>query len=225
MPRYAMLQGEFVFEFALSILAAIRVFFRSRSDTALEVLALRQQVAVLKTQAISSALELPRPPLLEHFARFWPGWKNVLGIVKPETVAGWHRAGFRLYWWWRSRPRGGRPRITTRFRRRIRRMAEENASWGAPRIHGEILKLGFEISERTVARYLRRIRRRGDPVEKRWLTFLQNHREVIVAFDFFAVPTITFKLLYCFFVIEHGRRRILHFNVTATRPRSGSSSS
>src|SRR5205085_10204372 len=85
--------------------------------------------------------------------------------------------------------------------------------WGAPKIHGELLKLGFEVSERTVGRYLRRLRRRGDPA-RRWLAFLANHREVIVAFDFFTVPTLTFQLLYCFFVIEHGRRRILHFNVT-----------
>jgi putative transposase len=95
----------------------------------------------------------------------------------------------------------------------IRRLAEENPEWGAPKIHGEISKLGFVVSERTVARYLRRIHRRGDS-GKRWLAFLQNHREVIVAFDFFTVPTLTFQLLYCFFVIEHGRRRILHFNVT-----------
>jgi len=95
----------------------------------------------------------------------------------------------------------------------ILRLAEENPGWGAPRIHGEIQKLGFVVSERSVARYLRRIHRRGDP-RKRWLAFLQNHREVIVAFDFFTVPTVTFKLLYCFFVIEHGRRKILHFNVT-----------
>jgi putative transposase len=92
-------------------------------------------------------------------------------------------------------------------------MAEDNPNWGAPKIHGELLKLGFAISERTVARYLRRIRRRGDP-GKQWLAFLQNHREAIVAFDFFTVPTVTFRLLYCFFVIEHGRRRILHFNVS-----------
>jgi transposase InsO family protein len=92
-------------------------------------------------------------------------------------------------------------------------LARENAGWGAPRIHGELLKLGFVVSERTVARYLRRLRRRGDP-NKRWLTFLRNHREAIVAFDFFTVPTVTFTLLYCFFVIEHGRRKILHFNVT-----------
>jgi hypothetical protein len=92
-------------------------------------------------------------------------------------------------------------------------MAAENSGWGAPKIHGELLKLGFEMSERTVARYLRRLRRRGDP-GKRWLAFLANHRDAIAAIDFFAVPTLTFKLLYCFFVIEHGRRKILHVNIT-----------
>ena len=139
--------------------------------------------------------------------------REVLYEPEPETVAGWHRAGFRLYWRWRSRSLGGRPRITEEVRDLIKRMAGENPAWGAPRIHGEIQKLGFAISERTVARYLRRIRRRGDPA-KQWLAFLRNHREVIVAFDFFTVPTLTFRLLYCFFVIEHGRRRILHCNVT-----------
>ena len=135
-------------------------------------------------------------------------------IVKPETVVGWHRVGFRLYWRWRSRLRGGRPKITQEIRTLIRTMAVENSDWGAPKIHGELLKLGFEVSESTVARYLRRLRRPGD-AGKRWLAFLANHREAIVAIDFFTVPTLTFKLLYCFFVIEHGRRRILHFNVTS----------
>ena len=115
---------------------------------------------------------------------------------------------------WRSRPHGGRPKISEEIRALIRRMAEENSEWGAPKIHGELLKLGFEVSERTVARYLRRVRpRRIDPA-KRWLSFLANHREGVVAFDFLTVPTLTFRLLYCFFVIEHERRRILHFNVT-----------
>jgi hypothetical protein len=136
------------------------------------------------------------------------------GHVKPETVVGWHRAGFRLYWRWQSRPRGRPPKVTGEIRDLIRRMSTENAGWGAPKIHGELLKLGFLISERTVARYLKRVRHRGDPA-KRWLAFLKNHREVIVAIDFFTVPTVTFQLLYCFFIIEHGRRRILHFNVTA----------
>ena len=195
------------------ILAAISVFFRSGMDTSLEILALRQQVAVLKRKR-------PRPSLncLDRFfwttlRHIWPRWSDVLIIVKPETVVGWHRAGFRLYWRWRSRRRGGRPKVSEELRTLIRRLAAENADWGAPKIHGELLKLGFEVSERTVARYLQHLRRRGDP-GKRWLAFLANHREVIVAFDFFTVPTLTFQLLYCFFVIEHGRRRVLHFNVT-----------
>jgi hypothetical protein len=128
-------------------------------------------------------------------------------------VVSWHRAGFRLYWRWRSGSGRGRPEIAEKVRILIRRLANENPDWGAPKIHGELQKLGFVISERSVARYLRRIRRRGDP-GKRWLAFLQNHREAIVTFDFFMVPTVKFQLLYCFFVIEHSRRRILHCNVT-----------
>ena len=197
----------------LSFLVAIRVFFRSRGDTALEVLALRQQVAVLKRKR-------PRPRLNRWDRLFWTAlrqcwsrWTDVLVLVKPETVVDWRRAGFRLYWRWRSRPLGGRPNITEEIRVLIRRLAQENQGWGAPKIHGELQKLGFAVSERSVARYLRRMRRRGDPA-KSWLTFLQNHREAIAAFDFFTVPTVTFQLLYCFFVIEHGRRRILRFNVT-----------
>jgi putative transposase len=146
--------------------------------------------------------------------RIWLGWAEALIIVKPDTVVRWHRTGFRLYWRWRSRAgSGGRPKTTAEIRTLIRRMAEENLDWGAPKIHGELRKLGFNVSERTVARYLQRIRRRGDP-SKRWLTFLRNHREVIVALDFFTVPTVTFKLLYCFFAIENGRRKILHINTT-----------
>ena len=189
-------------EIILSFLIAIRVFFRSRSDTALEILALRQQGAVLKRKR-------PRPELNSVGRLFWTAlrqcwsrWTEVLVLVKPDTVIGWHRAGFRLYWRWRSRPRGCRPKITEEIRLLIQRLAQENQGWGAPKIHGELQKLGFVVSERSVARYLRRIRRRGDPA-KSWLTFLQNHREVIAAFDFFTVPTVTFQLLYCFFVIEH----------------------
>jgi hypothetical protein len=202
-----------VFQFILALLSAVRVFFRSRHDTALEILALRQQVAVLKRKR-------PRPRLnpwdrlfWTTLRRVWSRWTDVLIVVKPETVVGWHRAGFRLFWKWRSRAGGGRPATTAEIRTLIRRVAEENPTWGAPKIHGELLNLGFTASERTVARYLRRVRRRGNP-GKRWLTFLANHREIIAALDFFTIPTVTFKLLYCFFVIEHGRRKIRHFNVT-----------
>jgi transposase InsO family protein len=202
-----------VSQFILALLSAVRVFFRSRQDNALEILALRQQVAVLKRKR-------PRPRLnpwdrlfWTTLRRVWSRWTDVLIVVKPETVVGWHRAGFRLFWKWRSRAGGGRPATTAEIRTLIRRVAEENPTWGAPKIHGELLKLGLTVSEQTVARYLRRVRRRGDPGQ-RWLTFLANHREIIAALDFFTVPTVTFKLLYCFFVIEHGRRKIRHFNVT-----------
>ena len=117
-----------------------------------------------------------------------------------------HRCGFRLYWRWRSRPAGGRPAIAAEIRGLIRRLAEENSHWGAPKIHGELLKLGLVVSERSVARYLKRIRRRGDP-GKRWLAILESHREVIAAFDFFTVPTVTFQLRCCFFVIDLHRPR------------------
>ena len=146
--------------------------------------------------------------------RVWSRWAEVLVIAKPQTVVGGHRAGFRLFWRWRSRARGGRPKTTAEIRALIRRLAQENPSWGAPKIHGELQKLGFVISERTVARYLRRMRR-PDGSGQSWLTFLRNHREAIAAFDFFTVPTVTFRLLYCFFVIEHDRRKILHYNVTS----------
>jgi putative transposase len=197
-----------VLPWILAFLAAVRVFLRNRVDVALEVLALRQEVAVLKRKR-------PRPALTRWDRFFWaalrhlwPRWSDVLAIVKPETVVGWHRAGFRLYWRWRSRPRGGRPKVSQEVRTLIGRLAKESSGWGAPKIHGELRKLGFEVCERTVARYLKRLRRRRDP-GKSWQTFLANHREAIVAMDFFTVPTLNFNLLYGFFVIEHSRRRIL----------------
>jgi transposase InsO family protein len=202
-----------VFDLVLALLAAAPAFFRNRADNALEILALRQQVAVLKRKRPRLPLNSLDRLFWSALSSFWSGWRDALIIVKPETVVGWHRAGFRLYWRWRSHPRGGRPGVTEEVRTLIQRMAAENPDWGAPRIHGELQKLGFCVSERSVARYLRRFRRRGDP-GKRWLAFLQNHQEAIVAFDFFTVPTVTFSMLYCFFVIEHGRRKILHFNVT-----------
>ena len=178
----------------IALLAVVRVFFRSRGDTALEVLALRQQVAVLKRKRVRPRLHRLDRLFWVLLRQLWSRWAEAVVIVNPETVVGWHRAGFRLYWRWRSRPRGGRPRITEEIRALIRRLTQENADWGAPKIHGEIQKPGFLVSERTVARYLRRTQRRGDPGQK-WLAFLRNHREAIVACDLFTVPTTTFG--YC----------------------------
>ena len=136
-------------------------------------------------------------------------------MVTPETVVRWHRAGFRLYWAWLSRHkvRLGRKRIGKEVRDLVFQMLAENPTWRAPRIHGELKMLGFEVSERTISRWIRQAPRNPEPA-KRWLTFLRNHREAIAAMDFFTVPTLTFGVLYCFFIIAHDRRRILHFNVT-----------
>src|SRR5207245_7254958 len=147
----------------------------------------------------------------------WSACRQPLVLVTPRTVVNWHRAGFRLYRTWVSRIRqvGGRKRVSKEVRALIFRMVAENATWGAPRIHGELLKLGFDLSERSVSRWIRRAPRNPDPV-KRWMTFLRNYREAIAAMDFFTVPTLTFGVLYCFFVIGHDRRKILCFNVTRT---------
>ena len=203
--------GSLVF----AMIAYVRAFFVPRHRFALEAAALRQQLAVFKRKQ-------PRPRLNRSDRLFWTvlrrlysGWADFLILVKPETVVSWHRAGFRLFWRWRSR-QGGRPKVTKDIRELIRRMKAENPSWGAPRIHGELLHLGFKVSEPTISRYLLRLKGRPDKGKaKRWLAFLNNHREIIAAFDFFSVPTLRFRTLYCFFVIEHGRRRILHFNCTA----------
>jgi putative transposase len=203
-----------MFPFILDLAAVVRVFFVSRSNLAVEILALRQQVSVLKRKRQRPKLNWMDRLFWIVLRRLWSHWAEVLLVVKPETVVGWHRTGFRLYWRWRSRgPAGGRAKISLELRELIQRMARENPTWGAPKIHGELLKLGLLLSERSVSRYLRVVQRRGDP-GKRWLAFLHNHREAIVALDFFTVPTVSFRVLYCLFVIEHARRRILHFHVT-----------
>ncbi len=147
--------------------------------------------------------------------RLWPGWKRALILIQPETVVRWHWVGFKVYWRWFSwrRIRVGRKCVSRKLRELIFRMVAENLTWGAPRIHGELKMLGFDISERTVARWMRKAPRDPEPA-KRWAAFLSNHREAIAAMDFFTVPTLTFGVLYCFFVIAHGWRRILHSNVT-----------
>ena len=198
----------------LFLFGALAGVFRSRRRLVLENLALRQQLTVLKRRR-------PRP-ILGLFdklwviaRRIWSGWKQNLIIVTPETVVRWHRAGFCLYWKLISKVRTqvGRKQTPKEVQELIFRMVAENSTWGAPRIHGELLMLGFDVSERTISRWMKRAPRDPEPA-KRWLAFLQNHREAIAAMDFFTVPTINLGVIYCFFVISHGRRRIVHFNVT-----------
>jgi len=188
---------------------------RARRSLLLENLALRQQLAVLKPRHPNPRIALLDKLFWVAVRRLWSGWKQSLIVVTPETVVRWHRAGFRLYWRLisRARTQGGRRPTSKEVRELIFPMVAENPTWGAPRIHGELLMLGFHLSERTISRWMKRAPRDPPPAQ-RWLAFLRNHREALVAMDFFAAPTITFGVLYCFFVISHDRRRILHFNVT-----------
>jgi putative transposase len=194
--------------------ALIRLF-RRRGTLVLENLVLRQQLAVLKRRHPRPSLGLFDKLFWVITRRVWSAWKQSLIIVTSETVVRWHRTGFRMYWRLISRVRRevGRRRTPKEVRELVFRMVADNPNWGAPRIHGELLMLGFDLSERTISRWMKRAPRDPEPA-KRWLAFLRNHREAIAAMDFFTVPTITFGALYCFFVVSHGRRRILHFNVT-----------
>ncbi len=198
----------------LSALVSIRSWFRNRAMLQMENLALRHQLTVLKrSQRGRLRLDSADRWLWIWLSRFWSNWRSALLIVKPETVIAWHRQGFRWYWRWKSRHgEPGRPTIELEVRELIRKMSLANPLWGAPRIHGELLKLGIQVSQATVAKYMARQRR---PPSQTWRTFLENHVQQLVATDFFVVPTVTFRLLYVFIVLAHDRRRLLHFNVTA----------
>ena len=195
------------------ILTGLLRVLTTRRARVLENLALRHQLAVLQRAA-------PRPRLRPAdrlfwvlLCRTWNGWADVLSLVKPETVIRWHRTGFTRYWTWKSRRTGqGRPALSPEVRALIRRMSGANPLWGAPRIHGELQKLGIEISQAAVSKYMVRHRR---PPSQTWRTFLDNHLRSLVAVDFFTVPTVTFKVLFVFVVLAHHRRRVVHFNVTA----------
>jgi putative transposase len=193
----------------------LRSAFCAREDLILENLALRQQLLALHSQRPRRRLTAWHKLFWVVLRSLWTRWKEPLILVTPRSVVNWHRAGFRLYWKWlsRARQRGGRRPVSQEVRALIFRMAAENPTWGAPRIHGELLMLGFDLSEPTVSRWLRRAPRAPDPA-KRWLTSLRNHREAIAAMDFFTAPTLTFGILYCFFIIGHDRRRIFHHHVT-----------
>src|SRR3989454_6278024 len=193
------------------LVRTLRSTIRTQRELALENLALRQQVAVWKVRQ-------PRPRVTATdrlfwvvLSRLWKNWRSSLQVVRPETVVRWHRQGFRRYWAWKSRHRRGRPAIGTEVRDLIRRMSRANPLWGAPRIHGELLKLGLTVSQATVSQYMPRQRR---PPSQVWRTFLKNHAQDLIAWDFFTVPTATFRVLFVLVVLSHGRRRLRHFNIT-----------
>src|SRR5258708_18873009 len=195
------------------VLAVVGLPFKSKLRLVAENAVLRHQLVVLRRRLHC------RVRLTNHdrwffiqLYRWFPAILQVLTIIRPETLVRWHRAGFRGYWRWKSRPGGGRPQIDTELRVLIRRMSVENPLWGAPRIHGELLKLGFEVAQSSVAKYM--VKRRAPPSQG-WRTFLRNHAPDIAAMDVFVVPTIGFDLLYAFVIVRLGRRDLILINVTA----------
>jgi transposase InsO family protein len=194
-------------------LAVVGLPFKSKLRLEAENAVLRHQLIVLRRK-LHGRVRLTNHDrwFFVQLYRWFPSILQVLTIVRPETLVRWHRAGFRRYWRWKSNSRGGRPQIQTELRVLIRQMSMENPLWGAPRIHGELLKLGFQVAQSSVAKYM--VKRRGPPSQG-WCTFLRNHAPNIAAMDLFVVPTIGFKLLYAFVIVRLARRDLVWINVTA----------
>ena len=195
--------------FASAILASP---FKSKRRLAAENAALRQQLTALRRQ-VRGRVRLTNNDRLffVQLYRWFPSVLRVMTVIHPETLVRWHRAGFRCYWRWKSRAVGGRPQIEADLRVLIRRMSVENPLWGAPRIHGELLKLGFQVAQSTVAKYM--VKRHGAPSQG-WRTFLRNHAPDIAAMDLFVVPSIGFNLLYTLIIVRLDRRHLIWVNVT-----------
>jgi len=193
------------------VVVLAKALLRSRSSLLMENIALRQQLAVLKRRSKRPVFRRRDRVFWAWLSRLWRGWKSALLIVQPETVIRWHRQSFRWYWRRKSRGKPGRPRIEEELRQLIRRMSQDNPTWGAPRILSELQLLGYAVAESTVAKYMGR---HSKPPSPTWRSFLRNHVSQIAAIDFFTVPTITFRILYVFIVLGHDRRKIIHFNVT-----------
>jgi hypothetical protein len=195
------------------VLAVVASPFKSKGRLEAENAVLRHQLIVLRRKVRGRAqLTNNDHWFLVQMYRWFPSILEVVTIVQPETLVRWHRAGFRRYWRWKSNSRGGRPQIEIELRALIRQMSTENLLWGAPRIHGELLKLGFSVAQSSVAKYM--VKRRGPPSQE-WRTFLRNHAPDIAAMDLFVVPTISFNLLYVFVIVRLDRRDLVWINVTA----------
>ncbi len=194
------------------LIGALRNCIMSRGRLEAEVIVLRHQLNILRRQSPRRV----RPNAFDRaifvcLYRYFPDIGNAVAIIRPETVIRWHRMGFRAWWRWKSRNPGGRPKIDRELRDLVRRMCEENPLWGAPRIHGELLKLGFTVAQSTVSKYMLRVRR---PSSQGWKTFLRNHADGIAAVDFLVVPTLSFERLFAFVILGVGRRNILWIGVT-----------
>src|SRR3954451_22761202 len=196
------------------VLAILLVPFRSKARLQAENAALRHQVIILHRKSRGRVcLSNADRWFFVQLYRLFPSIAQALHILRPETLVRWHRAGFRGYWRWKSRKRGGRPQIDTELRALIREMSRDNPLWGAPRIHGELLKLGFEVAQSTVAKYM--MRRHG-PRGQGWWTFMRNHAPEIAAMDLFVVPTLAFNVLYGLLILRIERRELVWVGVTTS---------
>ena len=195
-----------------SLLGLLVSLFRSRSELQAEILALRHQLNVLRRSA-PRCTKLGKADRLLFILlyRLWPSVLRSIIVVQPETVVRWHRQGFKAFWRLKSRGTRGRPKVPKEIRDLIREISLANPLWGAPRIHGEILKLGIGVAQSTVAKYMARGRR---PPKQSWKTFLRNHTEGIASIDFFVTPTVNFRLLFVLVVLRHARRELVHFGIT-----------
>jgi hypothetical protein len=186
--------------------------FRSHERLKAEILILRHQLNILHRKAPKRLrLSGGDRALFVWLYRRFPDIGNAAAIVRSETIIRWHRMGFRAWWRWKSHNPGGRPRVDQELRDLVRRMCKENPLWGAPRIHGELLKLGFDVAQSTVSKYI--LRRRGPPSQG-WKTFLRNHADGIASVDFLIVPTLAFERLFVLVILGLGRRRLLWIGVT-----------
>jgi putative transposase len=198
---------------SVALAAAFLAFFRQRTALQFEILALRHQLGVVQRSVKRPKLTAADRFLWAWLSAVWEDWQPSAAIMKPATVIGWHRRGFGLFWMWKiRRGRPGRPIVRADVRSLIRAMSRDNPLWGAPRIHGELFKLGIAVGESSVSKYMVRHRK---PPSQTWRTFLDNHVKTMVSVDFFTVPTIRVHVLNVFLVLAHNRRRILHFAATA----------
>ena len=201
-----------MFSWLIRVLLVLRSLCDARASREAEILVLRQQLLVLnRRSAARRRLRNIDRLILVWLCRLLPSMLDAVVIVKPETVLRWHRRGFRAYWRWKSWRRSGRPRIDRELRTLIRSMSRENPTWGAPRIHGELLMLGIDVSESTVGRYMIRT---GQPRSQGWKTFLRNQAAGIASIDLFVARTISFRLLYGLVILHHARRRLVRIAVT-----------
>jgi len=202
------------FRVLVDFLGLVVLACRSRSAVEAENLFLRKQLALFQERQSNPRRADDSTRWLMSFVSRWFDWRSALVVVQPETLIRWHRKGFRLFWRWKSRP-VGRPRLPKDIQALIRQMARENPSWGERHIANELkLKLGIRVSSRTIGKYLSQGPRRKPDPSQRWLTFVRNHAQAMVACDFFVVVTARFHILYVFVLMELGRRKILHVNVT-----------